>query len=384
MTDKEVREIKKTLSKDNTTVKDIGFCCIMHGEDGVEVRNRYKKTLLNLPKEEYLKYFSMFGKMFGQVGTKFLETDMPDGDAKKVLSGLAEEGLQDYLMDIICNELARHEVKAENLGVFFMKGSYDVPVRTDDNIKNDESDEIYPHIMCIVCPVELSPAGIMFDSETGEFTTIRQIQEVKAPTTGFLYPAFTDRSADYDHIMIYASKASELENNIILSFTESAAPAVAVKPRKKKEPVNAAAAAEADRLLAEDYKLKKELTPDFDETAFKEGYYASANDSAPWDSSRTDSSYTPGRSDADGYDKAEHDDIDQDEKYIDTPLNSLYAAELLDKDKAAQTSGSQRRRHTRRNSEGRAVFTADAQQCADCLADYEDIGTVEEFRTLKG
>ena len=83
--------------------------------------------------------------------------------------------------------------------VFLFHGSYDIPLKASDKQRLWESEEIYDFLICTVSPL----AG---DYEPGD------------PVWGFLYPAFSDRSADPDRIDIFNSDP-EYDNPVRSLFT---------------------------------------------------------------------------------------------------------------------------------------------------------------------
>lgn len=70
--------------------------------------------------------------------------------------------------------------------IYVFHGVYDVPLKASDKERLWESEEIYDFLICAVSP-------LVGDYEPGE------------PVWGFLYPAFSDRSADPDSIDIFNS-----------------------------------------------------------------------------------------------------------------------------------------------------------------------------------
>ena len=46
-------------------------------------------------------------------------------------------------------------------------GSYDIPQRTTDGLEMDDaSDYVYNFILCSICPVKLSKAGLCYNAQT--------------------------------------------------------------------------------------------------------------------------------------------------------------------------------------------------------------------------
>ena len=83
--------------------------------------------------------------------------------------------------------------------IFLFHGSYDIPLKASDKQRLWESEEIYDFLICVISPL----AG---DYEPGE------------PVWGFLYPAYSDRSADPDSIDIFNSD-QDYDNPIRKLFT---------------------------------------------------------------------------------------------------------------------------------------------------------------------
>ena len=83
--------------------------------------------------------------------------------------------------------------------IFLFHGSYDIPLKASDKQRLWESEEIYNFLIGVISPL----AG---DYEPGE------------PVWGFLYPAFSDRSADPGSIDIFNSDP-DYDNPIRKLFT---------------------------------------------------------------------------------------------------------------------------------------------------------------------
>ena len=78
-------------------------------------------------------------------------------------------------------------------------GRYDIPLKASDKQRLWESEEIYEFMICVISPLE------------GEY-------EPGDPVWGFLYPAFSNRSADAGSIDIYNSDPGA-DNPVRMLFT---------------------------------------------------------------------------------------------------------------------------------------------------------------------
>ena len=84
--------------------------------------------------------------------------------------------------------------------ILLYHGTYDIPLKASDQQNLRESEEIYDFLICVISPL------------AGEY-------EPGAPVWGFLYPAFSDRSADTGRIDIFNSDPEE-DNPIRKLFTD--------------------------------------------------------------------------------------------------------------------------------------------------------------------
>ena len=117
----------------------------------------------------------------------FGEADRKPGSIWQLLMALKECGLKnDAMLDVFYEEFGSRYHAGGSYAVYFLHGSYDVPLKANDKESLWESEEVYQFLICAVCPVN-------GDYEPGE------------PECGFLFPAFKDRSSDAERIDIYVA-----------------------------------------------------------------------------------------------------------------------------------------------------------------------------------
>ena len=93
--------------------------------------------------------------------------------------------------------------------ILIFHDAYDVITKTKDNAKLDESEEVYEYILCAICPVELSKAGLRYFEEENTIKSRTRDWVVEAPSNGFVFPAFINRSSDVNSIMYYTKNAKD-------------------------------------------------------------------------------------------------------------------------------------------------------------------------------
>ena len=93
--------------------------------------------------------------------------------------------------------------------ILIFHDAYDVITKTSDNSKLDESEEVYEYLLCAICPVSLSKPGLGYREEENRIGPRIRDWIVTPPESGFLFPAFTDRSSDLHAVLTYHKNARE-------------------------------------------------------------------------------------------------------------------------------------------------------------------------------
>lgn len=79
----------------------------------------------------------------------------------------------------------------------------------------DSSDEVYEYILCCICPVRLSKAGLCYNEAENRIRDRIRDWIVELPERGFLFPAFHDRSTDLHAMLYYSKKPEELQAEFV-------------------------------------------------------------------------------------------------------------------------------------------------------------------------
>lgn len=209
----EITEIKKQFSHQNCTITKICGCYV-DGEK--EIKTKLSESFLCLPEEETFKYFEILKKtLSGTVGKNLINMEFPisaefNGGTQEFLMKLKDSELKDEsLVDQFFNKVIEAYDYVGNYLILVVYAAYDVPGKGSDKLSMDDaSDEVYSYILCSICPVNLSKPGLSYNTETNLFQERIRDWVVCAPSNGFLFPAFNDRSSDI-HNMLYYSKNSE-------------------------------------------------------------------------------------------------------------------------------------------------------------------------------
>lgn len=137
-----------------------------------------------------------------------------EGGTQHFLMKLRESKLtDDALVESFYDKIIENYDYPENYYIILIHGVYDIPGKSSDGAEMfDASDEIYEHIMCCICPVKLSKAGLCYNAETNSIQDRIRDWIVEMPENGFLFPVFNDRSTDIHGMLYYAKNAEQLHD----------------------------------------------------------------------------------------------------------------------------------------------------------------------------
>ena len=213
MRKKDILELKRRLKKDDCTFTRMCGCYV-DGKKNIVLD--FKKTFLNLEEEEFFKYLEIAKKtLSGTINNNLLELNFPSYEEE-------EGGKQHFLMelkksrlknDLLLNDFYQSIIDSYdytgNFLIIVFHDAYDVITKTTDNLKVDESEEVYEYILCAICPVELSKAALGYFEEDNRIGSRVRDWVVGSPDIGFVFPAFIERSSDIHSIMYYTKNAKD-------------------------------------------------------------------------------------------------------------------------------------------------------------------------------
>lgn len=213
MNKREIAEIKKQFKKDNNAITRICGCYV---DAEKQIKTTLKEAFFALSEEEIFKYYEIFKKaLSGGIGKNLHNLEYSihaegEDSAHALLMKLREDRLtDDEVVDSFYNKVIETYDYGENYYIILIHSSYDIPGKATDNEEMfDASEEVYNHILCCICPVKLSEPGLAYNEATNLIEERPRDWWVQPPMTGFLFPAFNDRSTDI-HSLLYFSKNPE-------------------------------------------------------------------------------------------------------------------------------------------------------------------------------
>lgn len=223
MNKKDILELKKRFKKNYCTFTKMCGCYV-NGEKHAILK--FRETFLNLEEDDYHKYLEIAKKVLsGTIGNNILELNFQlneeyINETQLSLMKLKNSQLKDdSLLDEFYQEIINNYDYAGNYLILIFHDAYDIITKTKDNAKLDESEEVYEYLLCAICPVELSKAGLRYYEEENSIKSRERDWIVEAPVNGFVFPAFINRGTDVNSIMYYTKNAKdphpELMENVL-------------------------------------------------------------------------------------------------------------------------------------------------------------------------
>lgn len=222
MNKKDVAGIRKQLKLDNDLLKlhDIFNVYVMR--DSSDIYHQQSQPFSMLEQEEQELFLSNFKKVLtGELDSKLFELKFKreaEEHSQLILhKGLLSDNVQDWKeqMLLMVEKMFRDVQYEMDIVVTFIRGEYFKPTkRTNEVTEENERDEVYKHsfILCSINKTEQPKKALMFDYVEKQFkynVVVDPIINLTAPVAGFLFPCFTENTADVNHILYAAGKANE-------------------------------------------------------------------------------------------------------------------------------------------------------------------------------
>ena len=220
MNKKEILEIRKQFTPANCAITRICGCYVNHEKEKI---CQSKQAFLSMPEEEAYKYFDIFKHtLSGTVGKNVinmeftLDSEMQGGPQEFLMKLRDSELKDDMLVEEFYDKVIEHYRYGENYYIVLIYAAYDVPGKSTDGLEMDDaSDTVFKHILCSICPVNLTKAALSYNPETNLMEDRVRDWVVEMPMNGFLFPAFNDRATDVHSMLYYSKNPEEIQPELI-------------------------------------------------------------------------------------------------------------------------------------------------------------------------
>ena len=233
----EISEIRRRLNPDKNSIDGIRGCYV---DEKGQIISMFSHSLLTLPQEETEKYLSLFKKILSGVQGKnmvdiaFRPDQVADSEQHRLLTALRNTGLKvDQAVERFFRSVIDGLEIEGNYLILLMHDSYDIPFKARDEYKSDEySEEVFPYIICAVCPVKLTRPALCYCSEDKGFHERELDWVVSSPELGFMFPAYEDGGANIYSAVYYTRDPADSHEEFVNAIFDNEPPMPAEEQRE--------------------------------------------------------------------------------------------------------------------------------------------------------
>ena len=228
MNEKEIAEIRRRFRPDKSNISRIRGCYVNNQR---EIVSEFNQSLALMPQQESEELLAILKKtLSGTVGKNLIDIEFStqqvlEGEEHKLLMALRNSSLDD---NNAVQEFYKRIIQTLNLEgnylILLAFDKYDVPCYTKDGEKQDDSSEVFSYFLCSICPVKLTNPVLGYYVSENAFRNITADWIVSAPTLGFLFPAFNDRSANIYNAVYYSHDIAENHKEFVDTVFKSEIP----------------------------------------------------------------------------------------------------------------------------------------------------------------
>jgi len=182
------------------------------------------RSFAEIPEEEMSVLYTTFAKVLkGTIGKGLIEYDFPnemyeDDQPQNLLWQMLEKGLGDAEQtEKVAAHITEHMEYTLPYALFIAQCTYTVFEKNKFGEKNKYDSRDFHFLLAAVCPVESRVDGLIYDETENNIIRKTHFDRVvaDAPTDGFLFPTFTGRGPDVNHVLYFAKKPKDLNVSII-------------------------------------------------------------------------------------------------------------------------------------------------------------------------
>ncbi len=235
MNKKELNELRRNFAADSDLfVVNHVITAFVDGQK--EIHGVSSRAYRDIPTEEMECLIATLKRtLSGKIGRGLIEYEFPnDAYEEDGIGGLLYTVTQAKLLDetattTLIDRIVQNFECVSSYAILLAHCTYTVFQKT----RNDEIDPYqsvdYSFIVAAICPVSVRVDGLIYntDSDLIQKKNVYDMIVAEVPTDGFLYPTFTGRGADVNHVLYYAHKPKEISVSMVedvlgCQFTQTA------------------------------------------------------------------------------------------------------------------------------------------------------------------
>ncbi|MGN0666397.1 MAG: DUF4317 domain-containing protein [Huintestinicola sp.] len=228
MNKKEIAEIKKNFSEGcglfslnkvaaayvdaekNIKFSDVRSYAMIPDDEGVVIMETLKKTLSGT-----------LGKNLNEY--PFPNESYSEGGAQNILYAAVKDKFDsDEITENFVKRIVENLTYASAYTILAGHCTYSILIKDKNDESIGESDREYNFIITAICPVNTGDDGLYYDEENNTIAKKSNTEMIinRAPTDGFLFPVFSDRSPDVNKVLYYTKSPKKPNLSVIEDVLE--------------------------------------------------------------------------------------------------------------------------------------------------------------------
>lgn len=178
----------------------------------------------NIPSEECDCYMETLRRVLaGTLGKGLLEYEFPNEAYEETgAQHIFYEALQSKLFDesavnLMLDQIVKNMEYVSTYAILIGHCTYTVFNKTRNDEINPYDSIEYSFLVTAICPVEVRIDGLIYNEDDNAIEKKTAYDRIvsEVPTDGFLYPTFTGRGPDVNHVLYSARKPKEINTSIV-------------------------------------------------------------------------------------------------------------------------------------------------------------------------
>lgn len=229
MNEREVAELRRRFKADKSNITHVCGCYV---NENKEIISEFDQSLAMLSPEEGEKLLAILRRtLSGSLGRNLLDIvfetkQVVEGAEHRLLMSLRSSELRDKtaLQTFFQNAIQALDLEG-NFLILLAHDKYDVPYHGKDGSRQeDASSEVFSYLLCSVCPVKQTKPALSYSAQENVFHDLTVDWVVAPPETGFLFPAFDERSTNLYNALFYTKNAADTHPDFIDAVFHQEAP----------------------------------------------------------------------------------------------------------------------------------------------------------------
>lgn len=244
MDKKDIAAIRRQLKVDNDLLKIQNIFNVYIMKETTEIYHHQSQPFELLEREQQELFMNNFKKLLtGKLDEKLFELKFQreaENHTQLILhKGLLTNNVQDWMQEMLymTEKMIAERPYEHDVVITFVRAEYLKPTRRGSS-ESEESDRdtVYSHpfILCSVNKTQDPKKEYQFDYVQKEFKyniEVDPVVDLNTPMGGFLFPTFTNHSADVNHILYASGKAHEPDLHFVEEVLNGEEPMTAMEDK---------------------------------------------------------------------------------------------------------------------------------------------------------